>query len=224
MIGFCGIVSLAMFIIFNLEYISYFGFLKYISFFGFRDYSFFLGIFISIALVFVKKTNIQNVISIMAGIVYIVYFASCFLYSSMKLSDSSNKELHMLYIIGYILFAISVIAYVIAYFVPNSIIKMILIISKICIVGCIIISIVSSIVFLHITGIIEFYIDIVPIQCGIYIWFYPRSLIKRKPKNISPADRIQSEIDWLDKEFAFGNISQEEYQERKDAIIDNAIK
>ena len=184
MIGFCGIVSLAMFIIFNLEYISYFGFLKYISFFGFRDYSFFLGIFISIALVFVKKTNIQNVISIMAGIVYIVYFASCFLYFSMKLSDSSNKELHMLYIIGYILFAISVIAYVIAYFVPNSIIKMILIISKICIVGCIIISIVSSIVFLHITGIIEFFILTLCLFSAEYIFGFIRQVLSKENRKI----------------------------------------
>ena len=114
--------------------------------------------------------------------------------------------------------------YGIVYFLPEKFTKAILKISKTFIIIFIITSVISHIVLSFMTNNVGFFVDVILVQCGIYIWFYPRSLIKRKPKNSSPADRIQSEIDQLDKEFAFGNISQEEYQERKDAIIDNAIK
>lgn len=230
--GVLGIVSFILFVFWIFAYLNnlnsrfdeQISFFDYIGYFNFTDYAKCLGMFISIAFVFVKKFNVQNIIFTTICALYIVYFVDCFLYSLTKLSDNPYGGLHILYIIVYILFVTSVIVYAITHFLSDKIIKTALKISKICIVVCIIISIISHIALSYTTNNIPVYIDFIFIQCGIYIWFYPRNFIKRKPKNISPADMIQSEIDQLDKEFAFGNISQEEYQDRKNAIIDKAIK
>ena len=222
--GILGIVSLAVYIFSCFKYISYFGLFEYLSFFTFSDYAICLGMCVSITLMFLKKSNVLNIIFAIVSVLYTLYFVSYIFYLVPILSKGEGFGLKLLYLMGYILFIFSIISYNILYFLSHKITEMLLKISKISMTICIVISIAGHIILLFATNDIPFYIDFIFIQCGIYIWFYPRSLIKRKPKNISTADRIQSEIDQLDKDFAFGNISREEYQERKNAIIDSVIK
>ena len=227
--GIFGIFFLTFYVFNVLELINTldidgYNFFEYLSHVGFSTYAMLFGGCISVILVFIKKPNVQNIIFAIISVLYTLYFVSYIFCLVSILFKVEGFGLGVLYLMGYVLFIFSIISYNILYFLSHKATETILKMSKISMVICIIISIALHIIVSLATNDISFYIDFIFIQCGIYIWFYPRSLIKRKPKNISTADRIQSEIDQLDKEFAFGNISQEEYQERKDAIIDNAIK
>ena len=227
--GIFGILSLTIYVFEIFDFLNSlgnhtYGFWEYFSHVGFGIYTMLLGSCISIALMFIQKPNVQMIIFAIMCVLYSLYFIGNICYLLPILFKVEGFGLGVLYLMGYVLFIFSIISYNILYFLSHKATETILKMSKISMVICIIISIALHIIVSLATNDISFYIDFIFIQCGIYIWFYPRSLIKRKPKNISTADRIQSEIDRLDKEFAFGNISQEEYQERKDAIIDNAIK
>ena len=172
--GIFGILSLTIYVFEVFDFLNSlgnhtYGFWEYFSHVGFGIYTMLLGSCISIALMFIQKPNVQMIIFAIMCVLYSLYFIGNICYLLPILFDGQGFGLKLLFVVSYILFISSIMGYGIVYFLPEKFTKAILKISKTFIIIFIITSVISHIVLSFMTNNVGFFVDVILVQCGIYI-------------------------------------------------------